>query len=320
MNILMIGQNDPAGMMIAFANALNRYTEHTARVISFRSLYAMDYEFDIELPRINEDFSEIEHLLKSSDVFHFHMLMDENYQIGPLQIKDYLKGKALLHHHHGTYDHQTFLALASDYNEKYKKLKRRAIVSTPDLLKLLPVATWQPNLVPLDDTDLQPRFDHQVAPKKLNIVQAPTRKWHKQTAEFLRACERLKFKYPQIDCKLLENMTYRQCLKAKRNSHICFDHMNGWFGISSLESLAQGVPVIAGLDDWNIQAIQEFTGVADIPWVVARNESELEVELEKLIKDDELRVSIGVRSRNYLESYWTEHHALSVLQRTYQEL
>ena len=77
MNILMLGLNDPAGMMIAFANAINRYTEHRARSISLRTVYSVDFEYDLELPRIkDEDFSEIEHLLKTSDIFHFHMLMD----------------------------------------------------------------------------------------------------------------------------------------------------------------------------------------------------------------------------------------------------
>ena len=101
-------------MMIAFSNAINRYTEHTARVITLRTAYANNYEYDIELPRLmaedGEDFSEVEHLLKTADIFHFHMLFDEQHQLGPFNIKDYIKGKGLLYHHHGTYDHQNFLA------------------------------------------------------------------------------------------------------------------------------------------------------------------------------------------------------------------
>ena len=320
MQILMLGQNDPAGMMIAFANAINHHTTHTARVISMRTVYSSDYEYDIELARIKDDYSEIEDLLIKSDIFHFHMLLDENYQLGPIQIKDYIHGKGLLYHHHGTYDHQSFLALAKNYNDKYKSTKKRAIVSTPDLLKLLPIATWQPNLVPLNNIDFLPRFSHLTNQSNIKIAQAPTRKWNKHTAEFSRVCTKLESKYPNVKGHIIENISHRECLKFKRSCHAVFDHMNGWFGISSLESLAQGVPTIAGLDDWNITQINEFTGLSDIPWIIARTENELELELSKLIRDPELRLIIGKASRRFMESSWSEKQVLSLLTDTYNKL
>ncbi len=320
MQILMIGQNDPAGMMVAFANAINRYSEHTARVISMRTVYSMDYEYDIELPRLNEDFSEVEHLLKTSDIFHFHMLMDENHQLGPLEIRNFIAGKKLLYHHHGTYDHQIFLALAEKYNEMYKSTGKRAIVSTPDLLQLLPAATWQPNLVPLRSLDFLPRADHLSAQDDIRIVQAPTRKWHKHTAEFQRVCARLEDEYPNVHSEILEGMTYRGCLKRKRGAHLVFDHMNGWFGISSLESLAHGIPTFAGLDPWCISHIQKFTGTEEIPWQVVRDEEQLESRFRQLIEDPAEREAVGSAGRRFMENYWTEQHALDVLLQTYQEL
>lgn len=317
----MIGQNDPAGMMIALANAINRYTEHTARVISMRTVYSSSYEYDIELPRIkNDDFSEIEHLLCTSDIFHFHMLLDENYQLGPLHINNYTQGKKLLYHHHGTYDHQSFLALANDYNDKYKNTKKRAIVSTPDLLQLLPVATWQPNLVPLDNIDFLPRFDHLLDQSNIKIAQAPTRKWHKHTAEFKRVCSRLENQFPNVKGYVIEESSYRECLKFKRSCHAIFDHMNGWFGISSLESLAQGTPTIAGLDDWNIRHIKDFSGTTNLPWIIARTETELERQLNTLIKDPELRLNTGKTSRHFMETCWTEERVISMLLDTYNSL
>ena len=44
MNILMITANDPAGMGIAFTNAVNRYTEHTCRLITTTEMYGLDFE------------------------------------------------------------------------------------------------------------------------------------------------------------------------------------------------------------------------------------------------------------------------------------
>ena len=96
MNILMITDNDPAGMGIAFTNAINRYTEHRCRLISTAEKYGFDYETDIHLPDIKDDnFDEVEALLKEADIIHFHLLRDENSHLGPLVIKDYIKGKKI---------------------------------------------------------------------------------------------------------------------------------------------------------------------------------------------------------------------------------
>lgn len=51
----MITENDPAGMGIAFANAINRYTEHTCRLITTAEKYGFAYEMDIHLPDIEDD-------------------------------------------------------------------------------------------------------------------------------------------------------------------------------------------------------------------------------------------------------------------------
>ncbi|MCK5229996.1 MAG: glycosyltransferase [Desulfobulbaceae bacterium] len=96
--------------------------------------------------------------------------------------------------------------------------------------------------------------------------------------------------------------------------------MRGWFGISSLESLAQGKPVIAGLDDWNIRCIKEFTGADELLWQVARNGEQLKEILADLIADPGKRLTIGKQSRAFMERHWTEQQALAVLLNVYEEL
>ena len=96
--------------------------------------------------------------------------------------------------------------------------------------------------------------------------------------------------------------------------------MRGWFGISSLESLAQGKPVIAGLDDWNIRCIKEFAGADELPWQIARNGEQLKEILADLIADPGKRLTIGKQSRAFMERHWTEQQALAVLLNVYEEL
>lgn len=318
MHILMIAENDPAGMGIAFSNAINRYSEHSCRLVTIQERYGINFESDIHVPDIeNDDFGEIEDLLKQADIIHFHMLKDEHSHIGPLVIRDYIKGQKILHHHHG---HPDYLINADKYNKKYRNLKRKVIVSTPDLVKIAENSVWIPNIVPINDVQFQPRFEETLKDGRIIVCQSPTRKFHKHTDDFLKVMSELEKEHSNLETLIIEKTPYFKCLDLKKRAHIVFDHMRGWFGIASLESLSHGKPVIAGLDDWNVQCIKEFTGSDKLPWVIARNGYELKSELGKLINDGELRHETGVQSRRFMENYWTEQHTLKLLLDVYSSL
>jgi len=318
MDILMITDNDPAGMGIAFTNAINRYTEHTCRLITTAEKYGFDYERDIHLPDIeDDDYGEIEQLLKDADIIHFHVLKDENSHLGPLVIRDYIRGKKILHHHHG---HPDYILNAESYNEKYRRLNRKVIVSTPDLLRVAESAVWVPNLVPINGVQFLPRYDGTLPQDRIRICQSPTRKYHKHTQEFRLVFSQLKKNHPNLESVIVERMPYRECLKIKRGCHVVFDHMRGWFGISSLESLSQGKPVIAGLDEWNIGQIKNFTGENELPWVVARTPQDLFESLDLLVSDGDLRRRIGKASRKFMENTWNEKRVIQRLGEVYAAL
>ena len=316
MNILMITENDPAGMGIAFTNAINRYSEHTCRLITTTTRYNFGTEKDLHLPALDEEgFGEISELLQKADILHFHQLADENTELGPIRAKEFITGKAILHHHHG---HPDFRSHPDKYREKYHRLKRKSLVSTPDLLKLLPEAVWQPNLVPINAPNYLPRSIE--AENRVRVCQAPTRKDLKNTAEFEVIMASLERKYGNVEGVVIANTRHEECLRIKQSCEIHFDHMQGYYGVSSLESLSQGRPVIAGLDEWNLKCIKDFSGCEDVPWVIARNRDELEDRLEELIENGSLRNRSGVASRRFMERYWTEQHVLKILMETYKTL
>lgn len=316
MRVLMITANDPAGMGIAFTNAINRYTEHTCRLITTAEKYGFDYEKDIHIPDIeDDDFEEIDRLLREADIIHFHILADESMELGPIKVKDYIRGKRVLHHHHG---HPDFRANPKKYSQKYKKLRRKVLVSTPDLLRLVPEANWQPNLVPINDPPYLPLSGG--GNGRIRICHSPTRKDLKNTVEFNVAVESLKGKYDNLEKVVIENTPHQECLRIKQQCDIHFDHCQGYYGVSSLEGLSQGKPVIAGLDEWNIECIKEFTDSDKLPWVTAQNQDELQDKLKKLITDSEMRNNIGMQSRRFMEHHWTEQHVLHPLLRFYESL
>jgi len=78
--------------------------------------------------------------------------------------------------------------------------------------------------------------------------------------------------------------------------------------------------VIAGLDDWNLHCIREFTGQMELPWVVARTEPELLNALDALVADADLRQQIGLASRRFMEDSWNERRVLRLLLEVYESL
>jgi hypothetical protein len=301
MRILMIAINDPAGTAIEFTKAINRYTGHTCRLITKEIRYNFMFEKDLHLPWLDKDgWDEVAELLETSDVFHFHMTADEHIELGPFRPVDYMNGKIIVHHHHG---HPDFRGNPEKYRQKYKALGRRnLLVSTPDLLQLLPEAKWQPNLVPIDDTLYTPLENKPDSP--VIICHSPTRRDLKNTTEFIRAVSDLKryAKFP-IELCLIENTPHKECLRLKRAAHVLFDHLQGYFGVSSLEGLSQGLCVIAGLDDWNRRHIEAFTGATELPWVIA-DKDHLPAVLDSLVNDAGQVREMGLRASSFMRAYW----------------
>lgn len=312
----MITANDPAGTGIAFTNAINRHTEHACRLITTTIRYNFGFEKDLHVPDLDEEgFGEMFELLQKADILHFHLLADENTELGPVRAKEFITGKAILHHHHG---HPDFRSHPDKYREKYHHLKRKSLVSTPDLLKLLPEAVWQPNLVPINAPDYLPRSIE--TKNRVRVCQAPTRKDLKNTAEFEVIMASLERKYGNVEGVIIENTRHEECLRIKQACDIHFDHMQGYYGVSSLESLSQGRPVIAGLDEWNRKNIRDFFGTEDLPWIPARNTIELNAVLVKLIENRALRETKGKESRKFMEVFWNERTIVDDLIDFYERL
>ena len=314
MQILMIAINDPAGTAIEFTKAINKYTQHTCRLITKEIRYNFMFEKDLHLPWLDWDgWDEVEDLLKTSDVFHFHMTADEYIDLGPFRPVDYLRGKIIVHHHHG---HPDFRGNPEKYCQKYRDLVRgNLLVSTPDLLKFLPEAKWQPNLVPINDPLYTPLEDKPERP--VVISHSPTRKALKNTTEFIQTGDALKRKSNvPVEMRLIENTPHKVCLQLKRESHILFDHLQGYFGVSSLEGLSQGLCVIAGLDIFNQKHVHRFTQNGRLPWIDAKQETLKDV-LEGLVADQVQRESLSQYSRTFMARCWRDDQVIAQLNRFY---
>ncbi|MDD3312693.1 glycosyltransferase family 1 protein [Pseudodesulfovibrio sp.] len=319
MNILMLAINDPAGTAIQFARAVNRYSGHRCRLVTLETRYTHDWEKDLHIPDLGPDgLEEVEILLREADVLHFHMTCDENQPFGPFLPADYLKGKAVVHHHHG---HHDFRSDPESFRRKYRERGRtNLLVSTPDLLHKLPEARWQPNLVPISEPLLRPQWGRFDDPGQLLLCHSPTRKDLKNTDDLLEAVQWVNRRRARIRLDLIDDVPNEVCLSRKRRCHVLFDHMQGYYGVSSLEGLSQGLAVIAGLDDWNRARMAEFAGTDDLPWVVARDQGELRARLVELCDDRARCAAIGDKGRVFMEERWSDQRVARRLTDFYEGL
>ncbi len=315
MKIVMIAENDPAGVAINFTKAINEHTQHSCRLITTRTVYNFNFEKDLHIPDLRDDgFELISELLKSADIIHFHILADENIKLGPLCVKDFVKGKAIVHHHHG---HPDFRSSPGKYHSKYKSLGRqKLLVSTPDLLHLLPGAKWQPNLVPVNNPLYMPLKGKSNG--SVRIAHSPTRKDLKNTADLINSVNRSKDSGLPVELELIENTEHKECLRRKRNCHLLFDHLQGYFGVSSLEGLSQGLCVIAGLDEWNQRNIAEFCRCKNLPWVIT-NREDLIATIVELVENRDLRIEKSSKARCFMETCWNEEAVVMQLINFYQK-
>ncbi|WP_319541193.1 glycosyltransferase family 1 protein [uncultured Pseudodesulfovibrio sp.] len=319
MRILMLAINDPAGTAIQFTKAINRHTHHSARLVTLESRYTHSWETDLHIPDLGPDgMEEVTILMQEADVFHFHMTCDENQAFGHLLPADFIQGKRIVHHHHG---HHDFRSNPESFRSKYASLGRRnLLVSTPDLMKLLPEARWQPNLVPIDDPLLKPMWGRFDDPGQLKICHSPTRKDLKNTDEFLDVVNSINKRKVHLAVDLIDDVPNTECLARKRRNHVLFDHMQGYYGVSSLEGLSQGLAVIAGLDEWNRARITEFAGTDDLPWTVARTKDELEEKLLEFAFNRPACEAAGNKGREFMETRWSDKRVVNRLVEFYESL
>jgi glycosyltransferase involved in cell wall biosynthesis len=334
MKVLHVTTTDPAGSVLNFVNALNHHTEHRARAIN---TVPNCFDFPSDVGDVYDGGDEIEALLREADVIHLHKVF-EDFQIEVnlqkagihrrFKIEDTLKAypsKKLVCHIHGhPYERENVKEVAAHY----KSLGVKVLCSTPDLEEMYrgeyDGVSYFPNCVPINDVRYLPRASDRPlimadGTERLCVAQSPTHAILKNVHVIENVVRRIGEETKCFYLKI-QGVPHDQALRHKRNAHVVFDHMEGYYGLSSLEAMSMGKPTIAGLSDTTLNAIMKFFGTAPNPWVIARDEKELETQLRTLLLDEGLRKKTGEDSRKFMEEVWSDRAIGQRLAAFYQSL
>jgi len=122
--------------------------------------------------------------------------------------------------------------------------------------------------------------------KNLVIGHSPTNRKLKGTKTILNAINDLKSKYI-FEFKLIENLPYEAALTEKSKCSIFIDQISDFgYGISSLESLAMGIPTCSSL-------VKGFSKEYPNHPFIEINENNIYSQLERLILNDKYRTEKG---------------------------
>ena len=193
-----------------------------------------------------------------------------------------------------------------------KQHAARAYYSTLDLAESIPGALNLPLAIEADRWEAASLAHPLPEPERRDgvrgpvvIAHAPTNRLIKGTRHLVEAVERLSREFPLIELRMIEQQPWAEMPEFLSRCDILVDQLlMGWYGLLSIEGMAERRPVIAYIRD-------DFRPLRpDLP-VVSAEPGTIEQVLRELIRDPARRAELGARGNEYAH----RHHDLPVVGR-----
>ena len=239
------------------------------------------------------------HNICSFDVYHYNWpiasLLPNNKDIVWLKKKD---RKIFLHYHGSDIRYKKEKRILKDVHGKF--------ISTPDLFKFLPDATWLP--FPFDIRGLERKTTWNETPF---IIHAPSDRQKKGTDIIVRAVNELK-KTHRVTFELIEHRPPSYVQEKMSMADIVIDQIGpGWYGKVTLEALYSGA-VSCFYMDRSLLKYVPFEFHADIT-----PDSILDTLIE-ILEDESLRNQLRSRGYEYLIQYHDSQKIMDRLMKFYE--
>jgi glycosyltransferase involved in cell wall biosynthesis len=193
-----------------------------------------------------------------------------------------------------------------------KKHASRAYYSTLDLAESIPGALNLPLAIEADRWEAACVAHPLPEPERRDgvrgpvvIAHAPTNRLIKGTRHLVEAVERLSREFPLIELRMIEQQPWAEMPAFLSRCDILVDQlMMGWYGLLSIEGMAERRPVIAYIRD-------DFRPLRPELPVVSAEPATIESVLRELIRDPARRAGLGEQGNVYVR----RHHDLPVVGR-----
>lgn len=286
-NICVICDYNIAGLLTGLMRGINKYSQHKARCIIWHDDH-FSYDKDIILDECGEDYSEVVDIINKTDFFHFGRYI---FDIPGVDFKKLFTPRNCVVEYYGSFLRKN----GSRINEWHKKTGIPAIAGTDfSITSLLDTSYYHINQYIIRFGDMEeeaiPKAEF---PKDVIRIAAGSAGSPRKRYDLLqKAIIELQKKGFPVELEIIKGVTNEECLKLKQKCHITFTSLSGGWGISGIESMYLGHPVLSCIDPFILSMYPNQ------PAVII-NEENLYNEIESLVKSPEKIKEIGDYSRQF---------------------
>jgi len=318
---------DAANASTNLCRAINKYTEHEARIV----VGVLSYYDPIDIYNGNFNKDEFMNLVEEADIIHFNVF-DHTYNSmwGNVNWNDYMSRKPFIFHSHGGFGgNWEDWKLSPKWWTKYDKMGYKKILccSAAEEKYIYKNGLYVRNIIHLEDYKVEER-DWSI----LKVVQTPSAPEYKNTYQFKYECEEylksgLNFKF----C-VYTSLKHNKCIEFRGNYHLLYENSwCGYHGYAGLEAMSQGLASMVYQEDIVEKRLLEVTGSDKNPFIklpyklkelnVIKPLGSLGIELPIKAFSDDLAFAkeYCLWCREWMEEYWRPEDVVKDYIKVYED-
>jgi len=296
MKILHIARTVTAYAPARFVHLINKYTQHEAKLCQIKDFF-LGNPHNVQLIK---GAVALDEALEWADVLHFHGTHFYERRVckcgpgkGRVRIKKYLKKPHCLHYHGSPH---------REYPNRYMIGSCKILLSTPEMLSIFkPLRmVYFPNLI--DETsEIYKKREIKHAGNPSICHHYSMHKSKKDTNIYEKTSNYFANNGQELNCKMLPVMKLQDALIERATHDIVFDHLQGYYGLISIEGMAQGLCVVNGASLDTMRSLSAFFG-AEPPFMIT-NKNKIINDL-KALTIEQIN-EYGQKGIDFMKTYWS---------------
>jgi len=282
MNIVSLNGEDLGGLSYNLCSAINELTEHHAINMVASNTW-------LSYPAMVQGKGQIIKQLRASmgdaDVIHLNEspALLAYFGIDPKTCQD----KTIIYHVHGN----RFRRNRDNYLQYLKTRfpEAQILVSTPDLLSLVPEASWFPSVVPVEKYHREYTLGENTPPIIYNSATKP----RKSVPLMRRVVRNLKAQGVELEMQAITKVPHQTNLSLKSKADIYFDGLRVFYGVNAIEAAAFEMPVVCGVYRECKEHLDSLGVGCGFKAFNKAEHEEIQAEVKRLVLDKAHRKKVG---------------------------